>query len=131
MMSSFRQRAGGYMRDAGGVNLEKVLVYGALAFGAFTAWRVYRAARDAADAARNAAAAAGGAIGGKLADWFQKAPGDVKLYAVRLPEAGTVTGNVGINAASISTDGVFVYKGQRYRIRVDKSQVPDKIAVKV
>jgi hypothetical protein len=125
-------RTGGYLREGvGGVNLEKVLILGAVGFVAWQGYKLYNAARKAAEAAKAAATAAGESIGGNLADWFQKAPGDTRVYAVRLPAAGTVTGNVGINASAIGADGTFVYKGVRYRIRVDRSQVPDKVAVKL
>jgi hypothetical protein len=126
-MSTLRERAGGYLREApGGVNLEKFAVYAALAFALYSVYKVYRGTKAVTDALHNAGSAAGSAI----FDWFHPDQvGETIFYTVQFPDGSKHA----IASRAVGSDGGFLFNNVRYRIRVDKSIVSgiNKFAVRV
>lgn len=115
-MSTFQQRAGGYLRDAGGVNLEKIGVYIALGVGLFLVWKIYSAAKGAKDALNDA----GGAIGRGLYDLFHPSAGErltSPVYAVWYPPQSKF---FSVDSADVSDDGTFTKSGVKYRIVIPR-----------
>ncbi len=142
-------RAGGYLRAGpGGFNFEKILFYALILGGGFVLWKLIDTAKNpnkgtpyegtgAAGTAGNvvdkilggAPSAIGSAIGGKLADWFQKPPTEITTYKVQMPDGSYIA----LDSRTVKADGSFLRNNVRYRMAVDKSIVSgvNKFAVKL
>lgn len=106
---SVASRAGGYLRSGpGGVNLEKVFVYVAIAAGGYVLYKILQGLRGIGEGYDKAADAAANAYvdathpGVKLA-------GDIVFI---LPNGARITAKQVTPAAG----GTFIYAGQKYRL---------------
>lgn len=120
-MSTLRSRAGGYLRDAGGVNLEKIAVYAALGFGLFLLYKAFRVGQAVTGAIAGATRTVGSAIGTGLYDVFHKSEKDILTapsYVIWFPNEGKFGA---VDSRGISNAGEFTRNGVKHRILAPKS----------
>ena len=129
-VTRYAHRAGGYLREApGGVNLEKVATYAALALAVYVVWKIYRAGKAVTKAAGAAAEAAGEKVANVL-EWIRPFDiGDMLYFAVKFPDGSTHS----VGSRQVDSNGYFTftpaasykgnpaYAGKRFRLAIDRN----------
>jgi hypothetical protein len=120
-MDTFKERAGQYLREApGGLNLEKIAVYSALAFGFYVIYKSWRIGAAVGSALNSA----GSAAGRGLYDLFHPNAGQRATsvsFVVWFPNEKTFHA---VDSLDVSDRGVFSRNGIRYQMVSLKTPKP-------
>jgi hypothetical protein len=129
-------RAGAYLRAGpGGVNVEKIVFYGALLLGGYVVYRTVTAVSRTASTIKAGTDAVGSAIGRGLYDLFHPNANEratSTMFGVWFPPSGGFPGAFhAVDSLDVDSSGMFKREGIKYQMLILKTpqKAPDGRAI--